>query len=136
VHYIAGVAAGYLCRCYAAIGDDRRAATTIRRGVIAARESGSRLMLIQILDYAGQALITLGHDHEGAVLVAAATGGQIASDRTLVGLALEKRVAAEESARSQLGPDRYNEALAEGNAMTPQDAISYTLDVVDRVRNT
>jgi hypothetical protein len=130
MQYMATTVAGFLCRCYAAVGDAVGAGATIRRGVVSARDTGSRAMLAQILDYGGQALIGLGRDEEGATLVAAATHGRIGS-RSLGGVVGTQRARTEDSARAHLGADRYSKAVAEGAAMTPQDAITYALNVVD-----
>jgi hypothetical protein len=134
-HYLENVVAGQLCRCYAAVGDLEGASGAIRRGLVIARDSGSRTMLAQTLDNGGQALITLGRYEDGATLIAAATGGQIASRHNISGLSLDQRLAAEQTARDRLGPDRYDNAVREGAAMTPETAISYTLNVLDRLVN-
>jgi hypothetical protein len=130
--YMVNVVAGELCRCYAAVGDMEGAADTIRRGIVIARDSGSRRMLAQILDNAGQALIILGRDQEGATLHAAGSRGQIGS-RNLGGRSSEQRVAAQRNARARLGPNRYDDAVREGAAMTPEMAIVYALNVLDRL---
>jgi predicted ATPase/class 3 adenylate cyclase len=131
-HSMENVVAGQLCRCYAAVGDLEGASGAIRRGLVIARDSGSRTMLAQTLDNGGQALISLGRDQEGATLIAAATRGLIAS-RAFGGLTLDQRAAAEQAARERLGPHRYDDAVAEGAAMTPETAIAYTLGVLDRL---
>jgi hypothetical protein len=130
--YLQSSTLGYLCRCYAEVGDVVAASTTIRQIVIVARDSGSRHVLAQILDYTGQALIILGWDREGATLIAAATQGQL-PPRIFGGIALDRRVASEQTARARLGPDRYDDAVREGAAMTPETAIAYTINVLDRL---
>jgi hypothetical protein len=131
--YIGSVAAGHLCRCYAAVGDEEGAVGTIRRGVVIARESGSPMILAQILDYGGQALTTLGRYEEGATLIAVATRAPIASRHNMKGLSLDERLAAQQAARERLGPDRYDDAVQDGAAMTPETAVAYTLNVLDRL---
>jgi hypothetical protein len=131
VHHMATVAAGFLCRCYAAVGDTVRASRTMQRGVLVARDTGSRAMLAQILDFGGQALITLGRDEEGATLVAAATRG-FGGSRTLAGHITEDRAATESAARARLGRDRYEAVVHKGVAMMPEAAIAYSLDFLDR----
>jgi predicted ATPase len=120
---------GQLCRCAALVDDVVRMASVIRRGLIVARDGGSRTMLAYLLDYSGQALIVIGRYEEGATLIAAA-----AQARTLgQGSSLDRRVAAEQTARDHLGPDRYDDAVQDGAAMTPETAIAYTLNVLDRL---
>jgi hypothetical protein len=132
VHFMENVVAGQLCRCYAAVGDPEGVAGASRRGLVIARDGGSRTMLAQTLDSGGQALISLGRHQEGATLIAAATRGPIAS-RTLGGLAQDRRVGAEQAARDCLGSDRYDDAVRQGAAMTTEAAIAYTLNVLDRL---
>jgi hypothetical protein len=132
VHYMATTVAGFLCRCYAAVGDALGAAATIRRGVVVARDTGSRAMLAQILDYGGQALITLGRHEEGATLVGAATRGRVGT-RSLGGVVGAQRMSTEDSARARLGSDKYDRAVQRGVAMATDVAIAYSLDLLDRL---
>ena len=120
---------GQLCRCYASVGDVVRAASTIRRGLFLARDSGSRTTLAYMLEYAGQALIILDFAEEGATLVAGAAQG-----RTLgAGRSLDRHVAAEQEARTRLGRDGYDNAVRRGSAMTYEAAITYTLNALDQL---
>jgi hypothetical protein len=121
---------GQLCRCYASVGDVVRAASTIRRGLFLARDSGSRTTLAYMLEYAGQTLIILDFAEEGATLVAAAAQGR----RTLgAGRSLDRHVAAEQQARTRLGQDGYDNAVRRGSAMTYEAAITYTLNTLDQL---
>jgi predicted ATPase len=124
-------AIGYLCRCYASVRDEASATAVIRRGVVMARERGSPTMLAQILDYGGQALVTLGHDEEGAALLSAAAGGRIAP-RALGGRLLEQRSAAQDAARRRLGEERYARAVAIGADLVPESATAYVLEILER----
>jgi hypothetical protein len=124
-------AACQLCRCYAEVGDAEGAADAIRRGLIIARGNGSPMMLEHTLDNGGQALVILGHDQEGAILLAASR--ELVASRNPGGLSLERRLAAEHAAQTRLGPDRYDDAVRQGAAMTPETAIAYTLNVLDRL---
>ena len=121
---------GYLSRCWAAIGDNSKTASAIRQGVLFAREMGSPTVLLQILDYGGQALVTLGRYEEGAVILAVPASGTIAP-RAMTGLLLEQRTAAQTTARAHLGEERYNQAAAIGAAMGADSAINYTLAALD-----
>jgi predicted ATPase/class 3 adenylate cyclase len=121
---------GYLCRCYAAVGSEREAAGTVRRGLLMARERGSPALLAQVLDYGAQALIALGHDDGGVALLEAASGGHL-SPRALGGRLLEARSAALDLARARLGPERYERAKREGEALTPETATAFALGVLD-----
>jgi hypothetical protein len=128
-------AIGYLCRCYAAVGDEGQAAATVRRGVVVAREAGSHGVLAQVLDYGGQALITLGHDEEGAALLEAVARGRIAR-RALGGRLLEDRRASLELAYARLGEEGYATAQRLGAAFTPESAGTYALEVLERLQVT
>jgi len=122
----------YLSRCYAAVGDAFGTQSSVRRGVTYARDTGARALIALILDYSAQAFITLGLAHEGAVIAAAVAGGRIAP-RALSGKELSLRQEAQQVARNQLGEVPYATAIALGNAMTPEQAITYTLDIADRL---
>jgi hypothetical protein len=102
----------------------------IRRGIAAARATGSETMLAAHVQHGGEALVTLGHDHRGAVLLAAATIGPF-SPRVMGGRELEQRQRAQERARERLGAERYAAAAAEGAAMGTEDAAAYALAAAD-----
>jgi hypothetical protein len=129
--YLECIAAAYLSRCYAEVGDMEGTASAMRRGVIIARDSGSRTMLAYALEFGGQALIILGGDQEGATLMA--TAPVLIAARNPAGLSLDWRLAAEQAARDRLGPDHYDNAVREGAAMTPETAIAYAINVLDRL---
>lgn len=126
------LAGGYLCRSYAAVGEQAEAIDTIRMSLEKARESGSRAMLAQILDYGGQALITLENGEEGSVFLSAAAGGQIAT-RASAGRLFDEHTAALEAARGQLGSQIYDEAVSKGLAMTADAAMAYALDILEQL---
>jgi hypothetical protein len=123
---------GYLARCYASMGDARQAVEMVHRAVMAARQTGSKVTLAQALDYGGQALITLGHDRDGACFTAAAVGGRIAL-RAMGGLELQRRADALAAARARLGDERYREAIAEGEALSVDTAMQRAIDVLARI---
>jgi hypothetical protein len=125
------IAAAHLSRCYAEAGDVLGAAGAIRRGLVIARDSGSRWMLAQTLEKGGQALVILGHDQEGATLLVASRG--LVASRNPGGVTLNERVAAEQAALARLGADRYDDAVREGAAMTPQAAIAHIISVLDEL---
>jgi predicted ATPase/class 3 adenylate cyclase len=126
------LAGGYLCRSYAALGEPSLAISTMRTSVAKARESGSRAMLAQILDYGGQALVTLAHDEEGCVFLSAAKEGQIAT-RASAGKLFDDHMAALEEARGRLGSNRYDEAVAKGQTMTADSAMTYAMETLERL---
>jgi hypothetical protein len=125
------IAAAHLSRCYAEAGDVLGAAGAIRRGLVIARDSGSRWRLAQTLEKGGQALVILGHDQEGATILVASRG--LVASRNPGGVTLNERVAAEHAALARLGADRYDDAVREGAAMTPQAAIAHTISVLDEL---
>jgi hypothetical protein len=123
---------GYLSRCYAAVGDGANAVDAIRRVVLRARDRGAPGTLALALDYGGQALVMMDRDVEGATFLGAAGRGGIAR-RTLGGLLLDERLAAQETARARLGDDAYDAALRTGAALTTETAMTYALEVLDRL---
>ena len=123
---------GYLARCYAVVGDHGKAIEAVRRSVLVARDRGAAGTFAQALDYGGQALVTMSHDLEGATFLGAVEGGRVAR-RTLGGLLLDERLAAEETARDRLGDDAYDEAVRAGAALTMETALVYALEVLDRL---
>jgi hypothetical protein len=121
---------GYVAKCTAALGDAVRTAQTIRRGVLFARETGAPVGLRQILDHGGQALVTLGYDEPGTVMLSAATSGVIAS-WAIGGVAKLQREAVEADARVRLGEERFQTAVALGRSLNMATAIDYVLTALD-----
>jgi len=123
---------GLLSRCYGVVGDTTRAVATIRRGLSYVRDTGSAGLLVAVLDYAGQSLVNLGHDEPGTVLMAAALHGRI-SPRANRGHQMACQQQAESLAATRLSGPTYDRAVARGAGLSADDAIAYTLAVLDQL---
>ena len=106
-------------------GSSRRAHGLACDGLEAAASSGQRLWAIDLLELVAIAASDLSHHGEAARLLGAAE-----AQRTLTGYALwaparDELEPALHEIESTLGPDAFERTLAEGRALSLQDAVAY-----------
>jgi predicted ATPase len=111
------------------LGDLERAGTRLRESLLIGREIGGIWLILSVLIYLASVAVARGARERAARLWGAAEGLSEATGLSLaaaVNLRLYERYLA--TARAELGEAAWEEAYAEGQAMTLEEAVSYALE--------
>lgn len=114
-------------------GDHRAALETLREAVSRAHDAGHMVVILTVLNYGVSVAVELGAWELAAKLGAMVTDEQRTEFVLMSATELEDQHAAIERARTRLGADRYDAALANGTAMSYEQIIEYTLGELDRL---
>jgi len=117
----------------ASAGDLSHAARDLREGVERSHQSGFRTTVYSGVWAGVEILIRLDHVEHVAVFDGIASTNTAPDNRTFAGTETTDLQAAIASARSAYGPDRYDAAFQTGAQMTYDQAVDYTLRVLDDV---
>ena len=117
------------------IGDLPGAARDLREGVERSHQTGFRTTVYSGVWAGVEILIRLDHLEHAAVFDGIASTNTAPEYRTFAGTETTDLQAAIASARTAYGPDRYDAAFQTGAQMTYDQAVEYTLGVLDHVIN-
>ena len=112
-------------------GDLAHAARDLREAIERSHQNGARLTFYNCVLWGIEILIRLDHLEQAAVFDGIASTGLTAEYRA--GKAWAHQHAAIASARAAHGPSTYDQAFHTGAAMTYDQAVDYTLRVLDDV---
>jgi hypothetical protein len=116
-------------------GDLPHAARDLREGVERSHQTGFRTTVYSGVWAGVEILIRLDHLENAAVFDGIASTNTAPEYRTFAGTVTTDLQAAIASARTAYGPDRYDAAFQVGAQMTYDQAVEYTLGVLDDVIN-
>jgi hypothetical protein len=120
-------ALGKLAPLRARRGEHSIALEALSEAVIGAHDTGQGVITAILLNYGVSVAAELDAWEFAATLGAAVTSSMLsAAERT-------DRQAALDQARTHLGPDRYDAAVATGTAMSHEELVEYTLGELDRL---
>ena len=123
------MALSYASSVRARSGDLRRAARELREGVEGSQQIGSRSAFYSALWSGVETLTALDHWVDAGVFDGIVGTGMPEESRAGAGDVARRAAAAQ--ARAVLGPERYDEAVRTGAAMTYEQAVEHTLRVLD-----
>jgi len=123
----------YAAEMRVSTGDLPHAARDLREGVERSHQTGFRTTVYSGVWSGIEILIRLGHLEHAAVFDGIASTNTAPENRTFAGTETTELRAAIASARSAYGPDRYDAAFQTGAQMTYDQAVEYTLRVLDDV---
>ena len=106
---------------------------TLREAMHGAVDAGDRLSVITTLDRILPLAHRLGHAHATVVLGSVITGTPLDPLSNVSAHDREERAHSLERARAEMTPDDYAAARAHGAAMTYDEIVQYTLDLLDRL---
>ncbi len=100
----------------------------LRDGIRHARDAGDRVYLAGLMQYAAEVFAGLGFPEPAAVVAGLVDAKGF---HHFVGVEPEEWNALLEGARGDVGDARYAEAVAQGAAMTLDDAVDFILETLD-----
>jgi predicted ATPase len=113
---------------HTSIGNVAAALAAYRRGIELAIRNGDHTFVFAILDRASVLLSTRGHP-EQAVLLSSSLDSHYAGFISFPGIGRREAI---ESARRQIGADRFERLEQMGAAMSFAEVLSYSRDAIDR----
>lgn len=114
-------------------GELARADSLYREGLVLAHSVGDRASLAHVLQQVAGLALAAGHDQQAARLFAAAAGQAVPGGGTVFYTLASpgERSAALERVGARLGKDVFAACWAEGQALTPAQAVDYALALPD-----